>query len=123
MANLPNTPPSLKTAGVAAQAAPTHRERDDGYSGVLVQLSPRLRVIICKDGNQYIIQLRFAETLHTAVWRSVSHHVTRKSLISACARRHGVLGPIELAELHALPKIANTDLLQIKFTAGTRCQY
>ena len=39
----------------------SHRERDDGYSKVILQLAPRWRIIECRNAEQWIIQKRSAE--------------------------------------------------------------
>ena len=63
-----------------------HKERDDEYREVIVQLTPRWRVIVCKDYLQWIIQKRTAEPLHRGVWRSQSYVTSRNSRIRLCAR-------------------------------------
>ena len=62
-----------------------HRERDDEYREVIVQLAPRWRVIVCKDYLQWIIQKRTAELLHRGEWRGQSYVTSRNSLIRLCA--------------------------------------
>ena len=62
-----------------------HRERDDEYREVIVQLAPRWRVIVCKDYLQWIIQKRTAEPLHRGEWRGQSYVTSRNSLIRLCA--------------------------------------
>ena len=68
--------------GVAVTEPPSHRERDDGYKGVVAQLAPRWRVIICKDGIQWILQRK--EASHGGPWRGVSYHTSRDGLLRAC---------------------------------------
>jgi hypothetical protein len=41
-----------------SRTSPEGRERDDSYGGVLFYVSPSLRVIVCKQGIQWIIQRR-----------------------------------------------------------------
>ena len=77
-----NTPPSNNLRGVAVTAPPSHRERDDGYKGVVAQLTPRWRVIVCKDGIQWILQRK--EASHGGPWRGVSYHTNRDGLLRAC---------------------------------------
>lgn len=38
--------------------APSHRERDDSYRWVRIQINKQWRVIVCKDGIQYVVQYR-----------------------------------------------------------------
>jgi hypothetical protein len=77
-----NTPPSNDLRGVAVTELPSHRERDDGYKGVVAQLTTRWRVIVCKDGMQWIAQQK--ESSHGGPWRGVSYYTNREGLIRAC---------------------------------------
>ena len=83
-----NTPPSNDLRGVAVTAPQTHRERDDGYKGVVTQLTTRWRVIICKDGIQWILQRK--EASHGGPWRGVSYpHQSRRATPSLWELRSG----------------------------------
>ena len=76
-------PRLLQSAGVAVTAPPSHRERDDAYRNVVAQLAPRWRVIICRDGIQWILQRK--EASHGGPWRGVSYNTTnRDGLLRAC---------------------------------------
>ena len=83
--------------GVAVTEPPSHRERDDGYKGVVAQLAPRWRVIVCKDGMQWIVQQK--ESSHGGPWRGVSYHTNRDGLLRAC-------GSLEAASCGALEALA-----------------
>ena len=52
-------PRPSKYTGVTPIDNPSHRERDDNYQGVIVQLAPRWRIIECRDA----IQLDYPEAL------------------------------------------------------------
>ena len=82
----------------------SNRERDDGFSQVVVQLAPRWRVIVCKDHLQWIIQKRTAEPLHQGVWRSQSYVTSRNSLIRLCASLELLSDNVARATLVALPE-------------------
>ena len=90
--------------GVDVTAPPSHRERDDHYKGVVAQLAPRWRVIVCKDGIQWILQRK--EASHGGPWRGVSYDTNRDGLLRAC-------GSLEMASssaseaLEALPDYAS----------------
>ena len=81
-----------------------HRERDDEYCEVIVQLAPRWRVIVCKDYLQWIIQKRTAEPLHRGEWRGQSYVTNRKSLIRLCASLGLLSDNVARASLDALPE-------------------
>ena len=99
-----NTPPSNDLRGVAVKAPPSHLERDDAYRYVVAQLAPRWRVIVCKDGIQWILQRK--EASHGGPWRGVSYHTNRDRLLRAC----GSVGPLKSGAsemLEALPDYAS----------------
>ena len=93
-----NTPPSNDLRAVDVTAPQTHRERDDGYKGVVAQLAPRWRVIACRDGIQWILQRK--EASHGGPWRGVSYHTNRDGLLRACgsleAASRGALEALEV---------------------------
>ena len=107
------TPPptSSKMGGQPAHAL-SHKERDDNYFAVVAMLAPRWRVILCKNGIQFILQRHFAETLNSGAWRSSSFHVSRDSLIKACVTL-GLLSDPKLEQLLAdLPTNARECAVQ-----------
>ena len=99
-----NTPPSKNLRGAAVKAPLSHRERDDNYNGVIVQLAPRWRVIVCKDGIQWILQRK--EASHAGPWRGMSYHTNRDGLLRACGSV-GALNNDILEALEALPDYAS----------------
>ena len=82
----------------------SNRERNDGFSQVVVQLAPRWRVIVCKDHLQWIIQKRTAEPLHRGEWRGQSYVTSRNSLIRLCASLELLSDDNARATLDALPE-------------------
>jgi hypothetical protein len=97
-------PPTLNT-GVAYTKTPSHRERDDDYAYIVVQLAPRYRVILCPQGLQWIIQEK--EASHEAPWRTQEYQTSCKSLLKACGKRGLLSDPNVEAVLHALPDHVN----------------
>jgi hypothetical protein len=93
--------PSTPSMGVANTNTPSHRERDDDYTYVVVQLAPRYRVILCPQGLQWIIQKK--EASHEAPWRAEGYYTSRKSLLKACGKRGLLSDPNAEAVLYALP--------------------
>ena len=105
MTDLRNTPPpSTLNRGVAYTKTPSHRERDDNYAYVVVQLAPRYRVILCPQGLQWIFQEQ--EASHEAPWRAQEYHTSRESLLNACGKRGFLSNPNVEAVLTALPEYA-----------------
>ncbi len=109
MANTGTHTPHLQKHGGAHASNASCRERDETYWGVIVALSDRYRVIIDEQGNQFILQKHYAESLHGGVWRSISYVVSRDKLIELSARLGLLSEPSKRAVLERLPSSA-TDL-------------
>ena len=88
---------------------PTHRERDDSYTKVILQLAPRWRIIECRNAEQWIIQKRSAEPLDRGKWTSISYVVSRDKLIELSTSLGLLSEPSKRAVLEALPSSV-TDL-------------
>ena len=94
-------PPSTPSMGVANTNTPSHRERDNNYADIVVQLAPLYRVILCPQGLQWIIQKK--ECSRSGHWRAEQYLTSRYSLIEACGKL-GLLSDANAeAVLHALP--------------------
>ena len=87
--------------GVANTQTPSHRERDDDYAYIVVQLAPRYRVILCPLQLQWIIQKK--ECSRAADWRAELYLTSRDGLIEACGRLGFLSDPNTEAVLYALP--------------------
>ena len=104
------TPPSSKLTGVEMQMTPSYAERDDAYANVILVLSPRWRLIICKDGRQYVLQRRSSKMPNVGVWIGKSHNMTKAGLILSGSQL-GLLKTIDVIEgLLALPEYARDFL-------------
>ena len=77
MTNLEYRPRHSKYTQLTPMDNPSHRERDDNYHGVIVQLDPRWRIIECRDAFQWIIQKRSAEPLNPGYWLGASYLTDR----------------------------------------------
>jgi hypothetical protein len=85
------------------QAARSVFESDEAYPHL--RLNSRWRVIECRDGLQWILQVRNrAETVARDVWRGRSYCRTLDALIRRCDRYAGALDPAAVAALRALPE-------------------
>ena len=73
--------PSANNDGVDIDNVHSHRERDDNYSKVIIQLTPRWRIIECRNALQWIIQHRSAKLLNRGHWLGVSYLTSRNKLI------------------------------------------
>ena len=76
-----NPLPSANNGGVDITECHSHRERDDSYSKVIIQLAPRWRIIECRNALQWIIQHRSAKPLNRGNWLGVSYLTSRNKLI------------------------------------------
>ena len=105
-------PPSSLYTGLTPAYNTSHRERDDRYTQVILQLAPRWRIIECRNAEQWIIQKRSAEPLHQGVWRSVSYVVSRDKLIELSASLGLLSEPSKRAVLEALPSTTREHALK-----------
>ena len=64
-----------------SQENASHRERDADYRHIVTELSDRWRLIVCRDGLQWIIQRRDGERSGRARWTGVYYCQTREALI------------------------------------------
>ena len=113
MANIGTPPPSLQKHGSANASTPSRRERDDAYWGVVAVLNDRFRVIIDEQGDQFILQKHYAESLHGGVWRGQSYLTTKDSLIKACVRLGCLTGSNQRRLIEALPSTVREYAAQI----------
>ena len=86
----------------------SHRERDDAYSGTIVQFSPRWRLILCKDQVQWILQKK--ESSHQGFWRSKQYLTCKDSVFEASGRLGLLCEPEIVALLLALPSYARETI-------------
>jgi len=103
MSNISSPPTRLENSTGSLSLPPSHRERDDHYAKVIVQLGPRWRIITCKHGIQWILQKRSVAPPNTGTWAGKSYATTRDGLIAACSGR-GLLSESSMVViLSALP--------------------
>ena len=81
----------------------SHRESDDSYTNIILQLAPRWRIIECRNAEQWIIQKRSAEPLDRGKWTGISYVVSRDKLIELSASLGLLSEPSKRAVLEALP--------------------
>ena len=81
----------------------SYRERDDCYAAVVIHLTQRWRIIVCKDGIQWILQQRSVAPPNTGTWAGKSYSTTRSGLITACSDRELLSDPSARQALDDLP--------------------
>ncbi len=82
----------------------SHKERDDDYDRVVTKINDRWRVIICRDGIQWILQKRDGQRNGKPRWAGASYSTTRYALIRETFRKSGNLQPGALDCLSDLPQ-------------------
>lgn len=90
--------------GKSTKSETSHRESDDAYRSVIAELSPGWRVIVCRDGIQWIVQRRRAAGRHGGRWRGVHYCRTRDALIRLCVTSCDRMAPAGSAILQKLSK-------------------
>ena len=103
MTNQEYPPRPSKYTGLTPVNITSHRERDDNYQHVIVQLDPRWRIIECRDAIQWIIQKRSAEPLNPGYWLGASYVTDRNKLIELSTALGLLSEPSSRAVLEALP--------------------
>jgi hypothetical protein len=61
--------------------APANREESDNYKDVVAILTPKLRVIRCRDGIQWIVQRQNNKRGGLPIWTSFAYCATRQGLL------------------------------------------
>ncbi|PUB11323.1 hypothetical protein DFP92_11499 [Yoonia sediminilitoris] len=82
----------------------SQRERTDDYDRVVTKINDRWRVIICRDGIQWILQKREGERDGRARWTGVSYSTGRKALIRVVFDHGCEPQPGAMDCLNALPE-------------------
>lgn len=80
----------------------SNAETDDAYRNVVAFLNDRWRVILCRDGIQWVLQYA-KQSRHRTAWRGRSYCRSREGLLRACARHAGEITPGSRAILDRLP--------------------
>lgn len=78
-------------------------ETHDEYGGVVARLNPKWRVIVCRDGIQWILQKHRSAGSRSDVWQPESYCRTSDALRRCVRERAGEVGPVAEAALSALP--------------------
>jgi len=81
-------PPYGPSMGVLHDEEVVRKESSDNYSQVLVQFFADCRLILCKHGRQYIVQVRSAKKPNEGVWIGKKHVTSKASLLVVCSALH-----------------------------------
>jgi len=100
VATLPTTSQNI---GSGSPLHLSNRERDDYYANVVLQFSPRWRIITCKHGMQWILQKRSVAPPNTGTWAGKSYATTRGGLMAACSGRGLLFEPTARLTIEPLP--------------------
>ena len=86
MTNPRNTPPPCGASkGVASQNKVIRRESADNYSWVLIEFFADCRLILCKHGKQWIVQIRSAKKPNVGTWVGRKHVTSKNALLVICS--------------------------------------
>ena len=97
--------PHANNGGLVMSECHSHRERDDSYSKVIIQLAPRWRIIECRNALQWIIQHRSAKPLNRVYWLGMSYLTSRNKLIEVSTGLNLLLDASMKDVLAGLPEI------------------
>jgi hypothetical protein len=76
-------------------------EEADSYPAVIARLNDRWRVIECRDGMQWILQLRKGQRAGQAIWRARRFHRDRTALLASMRELCGLEAALDwLPERH-----------------------
>ena len=104
MTNPHNTPPPPGlTAGVVCEKKATRAESADGYYRVLIEFFADCRLILCKHGKQWIVQIRSAKKPNVGVWVGKKHVTSKSALLVICSALHLIRDRATAEKVLALP--------------------
>ena len=79
------SPPPSPTTGVLSENEVIRRESADNYSWVLIQFFADCRLILCKHGKQWIVQIRSTMKPNVGVWIGKKHVTSKAALLVICS--------------------------------------
>ena len=99
-------PPCGSSKGVASQNKVIRRESADDYSFVLFQFFADCRLILCKHGKQWVVQIRSAQKPNVGVWIGKKHVTSKAALLVICSALHLIRDRSVAQKVLALPENA-----------------
>ena len=98
-----NPPPRSPSKGVLSENKVVRAESADGYAWVIIEFFADCRLILCKHGRQWIIQIRSAKKPNTGTWVGRKHVTTKSSLLVVCSALHLIRDTATAEKVLALP--------------------
>lgn len=83
----------------------SHREAADDYLRIICHLSRTVRIIICRDELQYIVQVRDGKRAGAPRWTGKRYCQTREGLIAACRALCAAPDPDAMVMVESLPDL------------------
>ena len=97
-------PPDGHTAGVVSDKDVIRRESADDYSFVLFQFFADCRLILCKHGKQWIVQIRSAKRPNIGTWVGRKHVTSKAALLIVCSALHLIRDTATAQQVLQLPE-------------------
>ncbi len=97
-------PPHSPSIGVLCENKVIRRESADNYSWVLIEFFADCRLILCKHGRQWIVQVRSAKKPNVGTWVGRKHVTTKSSLLVVCSALHLIRNTATAQQVLQLPE-------------------
>ena len=78
-------PPHRPYLGVLSENKVVRAESANGYAWVLIEFFADCRLILCKHGKQWIVQIRSTRKPNVGVWIGKKHVTSKAALLVICS--------------------------------------
>ena len=96
-------PPHRTSMGILCENKVIRAESADDYSQVLIQFFADCRLILCKHGKQWIVQIRSAKKPNVGVWIGKKHVTSKTALLVTCSALNLIRDTSVAQKILALP--------------------
>lgn len=96
-------PPHSSSVGVVCENKVIRAESGDDYSWVLIDFFADCRLILCKHGRQWIVQIRSTRKPNVGVWIGKKHVTSKAALLVVCSALHLIRDRATAEKVLALP--------------------
>jgi hypothetical protein len=90
--------------GVLSENEVIRAESADDYSWVLIDFFADCRLILCKHGRQWIVQIRSTRKPNLGVWIGKKHVRSKAALLVVCSALHLIRDRATAEKVLALPE-------------------